>query len=177
MSFRPDLPSGLNLGRRVTTPVKLPKMSFPMIGGVPETPVQPGPETAPTPAPEAVPQSPPQAPPAPQGSIGPAAPAAGGAPTNEEVGLMQDPTADRAPARQPMEMREAVALPRENSRVIVYGRSGCDLCLAAITDLIERQVCFQYHDVTRDEKAMQHLKAICGGSPVVPVIISIGMVG
>lgn len=63
---------------------------------------------------------------------------------------------------------------REAAKVIVYGRSGSAACMRAIQDLMERQVSFQYIDVSRDQAAAAHLTAICNGEPVVPVIIHIG---
>jgi hypothetical protein len=68
----------------------------------------------------------------------------------------------------------AVPDAREAPKVIVYGRSGSTACLRAIQDLMERQVSFQYVDVSRDADAVAHLAAICNGDPVVPVIIHIG---
>ncbi|MFZ5814110.1 MAG: glutaredoxin family protein [Bacillota bacterium] len=70
-----------------------------------------------------------------------------------------------------------VLVSRECTRVIVYGRAGCPACVEAIQDLIDRQVCFTYHDVSRDERAMAQLQAICGDSPLVPVIIQVGVQG
>lgn len=136
MTYRPDLPPGLNLSRRATTPVKLPKMSFPMLGGVPESSGVPVAETG-----------------------------------EEGRTFMEENRSSRNVTT------EVNAVMRENSRVIVYGRSGCDVCMAAIQDLVERQIGFTYHDVNRDERAMEHLHAICGGAPVVPVIVTIGSMG
>jgi glutaredoxin len=146
MPLRPDFPAGLNLSRRTTTPVKLPKLSYPMVGGVPEGAVEPAHQAPPdavegtVPMPEPEPGAPPPAP------LQPAQPAP--APVAGEAG-----------------------------RVVVYGRSGCAACLAAIQDLMARQVSFTYYDVASDQRAMQHLQAICGASPVVPVIIYIGFGG
>lgn len=64
---------------------------------------------------------------------------------------------------------------RDCTRVIVYGRPGCPACLEAIQDLIDRQVCFTYHDVSRDESAMIQLQAICGDASMLPVVIQIGV--
>lgn len=66
---------------------------------------------------------------------------------------------------------------REAAKVIVYGRSGSAACMRAIQDLMERQVSFQYVDVSRDQAAAAHLSAICNGEPVVPVIVHIGFGG
>ncbi|HYF94961.1 MAG TPA: hypothetical protein VD969_22325 [Symbiobacteriaceae bacterium] len=151
MPLRPDLPSGLNLSRRATTPVKLPKMNFPMLGGVPES--APGyAEPAHQPLPGAV-----------EGTV----------PLPEEV----QPMTPAIPSQSVS--APAPALPaREAARVIVYGRSGCVAAMDAISDLIERQISFTYFDVSRDAKAMAHLQTICGNAEVVvPVIIHIGFGG
>lgn len=153
MPLRPDLPSGLNLSRRATTPVKLPKMNFPMIGGVPES--APGhAEPAHQPLPGAV-----------EGTV----------PLPEEEMPMTPVMPSQpisAPAPAPVTSARAAA------KVIVYGRSGCMACMDAIQDLIERQVSFTYYDVSRDAKAAAHLQAICGAAEaVVPVIIHIGFGG
>ncbi|MFZ5823534.1 MAG: hypothetical protein ACOY94_04230 [Bacillota bacterium] len=66
---------------------------------------------------------------------------------------------------------------RDCTRVIVYGKAGNPACLEVIQDLIDRQVCFTYHDVSRDEQAMMQLQAICGDSPMLPVVIQIGLRG
>lgn len=70
-----------------------------------------------------------------------------------------------------------VTAPRDCARVIVYGKAGCPACIEAVQDLIDRQVCFTYHDVSRDEKAMVQLQAICGTDALVPVIIQVGVRG
>lgn len=66
---------------------------------------------------------------------------------------------------------------RDCTRVIVYGKAGSAACLEVIQDLIDRQVCFAYHDVSRDEEAMVQLQAICGDAPMLPVVIQIGVRG
>jgi hypothetical protein len=66
---------------------------------------------------------------------------------------------------------------QQAARVIVYGKSGSAPCMQAIQDLMERQVSFQYYDVSRDANAAAHLRAICNGDPVVPVIVYIGFGG
>ncbi|HWI66731.1 MAG TPA: glutaredoxin domain-containing protein [Symbiobacteriaceae bacterium] len=153
MPLRPDLSSGLNLSRRATTPVKLPKMNFPMIGGVPES--APGhAEPAHQPLPGAV-----------EGTV----------PMPEEVHQM--PMMPAMPP-QPVSAPAPVVSSREAARVIVYGRAGCVASMNAIQDLIERQVSFTYYDVSRDAKAMAHLQSISGGGEmVVPVVIQIGFGG
>jgi|GEM_PF-3478163 len=162
MPLRPDLSGGLNLSRRATTPVKLPKMNFPMIGGVPES--------APVPSSAAV-EPAHQAPP---GAVEGTVPMPREESVMEEIrtGIAPAPTLG-APAAAPVALSAMQA-----GQVIVYGRSGCAACMEAIQDLIDRQVSFTYRDVSRDAAAMQHLQAICGASgPVVPVIITIGFAG
>jgi hypothetical protein len=158
MPLRPDLPNGLNLSRRATTPVKLPKMNFPMIGGVAEAqPVHMGPMHE-----------------APPGSV------EGTVPLPEEEPVAMPHPIHQAPAMPHPQVPAMPQVPaaKEAARVIVYGKSGCMACMEAIQDLIDRQVSFTYYDVSRDLKAMQHLQAICGaGEAVVPVIISIGFGG
>ena len=150
MPLRPDLTSGI-LSRRATTPVKLPKMNFPMIGGVPES-VTGQAEPAHQPLPGAV-----------EGTV----------PLPEEVYPMQPGHPVSAPAPAP-----PVTSARETARVIIYGRSGCAASMDAVADLIQRQINFTYYDVGRDQKAMSHLQAICGnGEAVVPVIVHIGLGG
>lgn len=78
------------------------------------------------------------------------------------------------PAPAPSPASGGLLGPRESARVIVYGRAGCPDCLEAVQELIDRQVCFTYHDIGRDERALSQLKAICGEAPMVPVIIQIG---
>ncbi len=153
MPLRPDLPAGLNLSRRTTTPVKLPKMSFPRVGGVPS-------DASPE---EAEPQH--QAPP---GAV------EGTVPLPEEADPMEMDQGAPLPATSAKEQESRAP---EVSRVIVYGRSGCEACMAAIRDLIERQVSFTYHDVSRDEEALAHLRTICGDRVVVPVIVQVGFGG
>jgi len=70
-----------------------------------------------------------------------------------------------------------VVAPRDCTRVIVYGKAGCPACVEAIQDLIDRQVCFTYHDISRDEQAKAQLQAICGDAAMVPVIIQVGVRG
>lgn len=150
MPLRPDLPNSLNLSRRATTPVKLPKMNFPMIGSVPE---------AALPVAEPAHYAPP-------GAVEGTVPL-----PEEEQPVMNGKLEERMPAAP-------APMTKEAARVIVYGRSGCMACMDAIQDLINRQVGFTYHDVSRDPQAMAHLQAICGASePVVPVIIHIGYGG
>jgi glutaredoxin len=144
MPLRPDFPAGLNLSRRTTTPVKLPKLSYPMVGGVPQGAAEPAHQAPPDAVEGTVPMPEPELTAPPPAPVQPALPA---------------PVA------------------RGAGRVVVYGRSGCAACQAAIQDLMERQVSFTYYDVASDLRAMQHLQAICGGSPVVPVIIYIGFGG
>jgi len=157
MPLRPDLPSGLNLSRRATTPVKLPKMNFPMLGGVPES-------------------APGHAEPAQQQL--PAAPVQGYAQIPEEVKPMP-----MMPAMPPQHQAQPYGAPapapaapaKEASRVLVYGALGCAAAMDAIQDLINRGVSFTYYDVSRDAQAAAHLQAIVGqGNMVVPVIIHIG---
>lgn len=157
MPLRPD---SMNLTRRATTPVKLPKMNFPMLGGVPESaPGQAGPAHHPLPGavegtvpmPEEVVQPMPVM------------------PTQPPHPMMPPPL---APAPAP------VTSAREAARVIVYGKSGCAQSMEAIQDLINRQVSFTYYDVSRDTRAMQHLQMITGATDmVVPVVIQIGFGG
>lgn len=141
MPLRPDLPAALNLSRRTTAPVKLPRMSFPMVGGIPESVEQPV-----------------------EDSFEPLAPT-----PEDQPGA---PEYRHAPAASPS--AEPVTESRESTRVIVYGRSGSQACLEAVQDLLDRQTSFAYYDVDRDVPAREHLQAICGGDPVVPVIVYIG---
>jgi len=140
MPFRPDL----NLTRRPTAPVKLPRMTFPMVGG-PEDQFQP----------------------ADQAQGAPTEPVVTPPPVLQESAPKATPviSQDQGPA---------AATQREATRVIVYGRSNCDACLEAVQDLVQRQMSFIYYDVTTDPKAMEHLQEISAGRPVVPVIIQIG---
>lgn len=151
MPLRPDLPSGLNLSRRATTPVKLPKMSFPL--GVFSDQAGQAPEPAETET----------AATAPEATIPVQAQAQAEAPQPQQA-------APPAPAVPMAPVAQA-------ARVIVYGRSGCQACVDAIQDLIDRQMSFVYYDVSRDAKALAHLQAICGNEPMVPVIIQVGFGG
>lgn len=156
MPLRPDLPTALNLSRRpAATPVKLPRMSFPMVGGPADAQDSEGPQPVEMATPEAEPFA------------GPAQPG----PSVPDEYRPADGTAPAAPRPAPApltpEEREAV-------RVIVYGRAGSEACLEAVQDLVDRQVSFNYFDVDRDALARQHLEAICGGEPVVPVVVYIG---
>ncbi|HLN65632.1 MAG TPA: glutaredoxin family protein [Symbiobacteriaceae bacterium] len=154
MPLRPDLPSGLNLSRRATTPVKLPKMNFPMIGN----------------APDAAPQ-------ADSNHYAPPDAVEGTVPLPEErpvaAPVMPVQPITRAPAAPAVPKAPVQA--QGPARVTVYGTSGCMACLEAIQDLIDRQISFTYYDVARDAQAMAHLQAISGNAqPVVPVIIYFG---
>lgn len=156
MPLRPDLPTALNLSRRpAATPVKLPRMSFPMVGGPADAQDFQGAHPMEMMMPEALPGA---------GPAEPGPPMAAESPPVEEA----TPAAPRPdPAAQAPEEREAV-------RVIVYGRAGSEACLEAVQDLVDRQVSFNYFDVDRDALARQHLEAVCGGEPVVPVVVYIG---
>jgi hypothetical protein len=155
MPIRPDLPAGLNLSRRVSAPVRLPKLTFPMAGGMLE-PAHATPEDG---VEGTVPMAEPAT--APAAAFGPPAPAA--MPTAEPAAPA--PAADPAPpARTQSDL----------GRVVVYGRAGSKACIEAVQDLIARRVCFVYYDVDRDSQAMQNLNAICGGAVVVPVVVQIG---
>lgn len=155
MPLRPDLPSGLNLSRRATTPVKLPKMNFPMIGGTPEAAPQADPNHfAPPDAVEGTIPLPEEHPVA--------------APVMPQQPIVRAPMAPAMP-KAPVQAAQGAG------RVMVYGTSGCMACLEAIQDLIDRQISFTYYDVSRDAQAMAHLQAISGNAqPVVPVIIYFG---
>jgi glutaredoxin len=84
--------------------------------------------------------------------------------------------AKEEPTRMITSSGNQIAIPdaRDHAKVIVYGRSGSTACMRAIQDLMERQISFQYVDVSRDSDAAAHLAAICNGEPVVPVIVHIG---
>jgi len=105
----------------------------------------------------------------------PAEGAGGGVPEGFETPDLQQEH-DMA-GQQPVSDPTPVSATPDVDRVIVYGRSNCPACLEAVQDLIDRQVSFSYLDVARDATALQHLQAICGGVPVVPVIIHIGFRG
>lgn len=155
MPLRPDLPSGLNLSRRATTPVKLPKISFPMIGGVADS--------------------------AHLGAVSPnhagEGPIEGTLPLPEEDNKTEEAPVMRSPVVPPYPQPAPVETSRTASRVIVYGKSGCPACVSAIQDLIDRRVSFTYYDVERDPNALQHLESICGGEAMVPVIVQVGFGG
>lgn len=163
MPLRTDLPSALNLSRRAAAPVKLPRMMFPMAGAPADGAGGPAPEGFEVP--EAQPDAE-MAAQAPQGYPGQYA---------GQGFQPQGPTASPVPA--PVSDAAPVPVAPTAERVIVFGRSNCPACLEAVQDLIDRQVSFTYLDVVRDPQALEHLQAICGGSPVVPVIIHIGFRG
>lgn len=81
------------------------------------------------------------------------------------------------PKESPAPSSGPVLAARDCTRVIVYGKAGCPACVEAIQDLIDRQVCFTYHDVSRDEQALMQLRSICGSESMVPVIIQVGLRG
>lgn len=149
MPIRPDLTGGFNLTRRPAGPVKLPRMSFPMVGGPVESAGQPADE------PFASQRE------------------------QEEISM----PATNIPAMPPGFLATPPAAPevpapaQAPSRVVVYGRSNCQACMAAVQDLIDRGVTFTYYDVSREEQAMSHLQAITSGTPVVPVVVYIGFGG
>lgn len=203
MPLRPQLPAGLNLSRRVTTPVKLPKMSFPMGEGYADQSGEasmpaavPGPAMA-APGPGiagtreasmarlAIFQQPDQAyeQPAPAQAAAPAYERP--APTQEDPSAYEQPAPARAAraqaAPEPAYAKAAPAMATvpaaQAHQIIIYGRAGCQASIAAIQDLIDREVSFTYYDVGRDAGAMAHLQAICGNAPMVPVIIQIGFDG
>jgi glutaredoxin len=153
MPLRPDLSNGLNLSRRSTTPVKLPRMNFPMIGGLPDSADASAHE-------------------APSGGV------EGTVPLPEEAQPMLPARPEqRMPAAPMPAAPQPAPTQREAARVVVYGQAGCEECVAAIQDLIERQISFTYFDVARDAQALAHLQAICGGAPVVPVVVYVGFGG
>jgi hypothetical protein len=157
MPLRPELPAGLNLSRRVTTPVKLPKMTFPMADDYADQPGAFGPSAADAQMAAAAPQA-----------------------SMARLALFQQQQAQipEQPAPAPAPAPAAPSVPAAQMyQVIIYGRSGCQSCMAAIQDLIDREMCFTYYDVGRDAAAMAHLQAICGDQPMVPVIIQVGFSG
>jgi hypothetical protein len=169
MPLRPELPAGLNLSRRVTTPVKLPKMTFPTADDYADQTTAPAPASAPEASmarlalfhqQSQIPEQPTPA------------------PAYER--LAPAPSYER-PAPAPAQAAPVPAAPSvpaaQMYQVIIYGRSGCQSCMAAIQDLIDREMCFTYYDVGRDAAAMAHLQAICGDQPMVPVIIQVGFSG
>lgn len=192
-----NLPPGLSFARRTTAPVKLPRLDFPRLGGPAEnqparigegTPGTatgspgPGQQLIAFPAPEApIPGSvtpsptlsPPPNPTAPHPLITPQ-------PLTSEPHY-QNPTPTLKEELPSMMTSSGAGTTiqdaRGSAKVIVYGRSGSGACMRAIQDLMERQVSFQYVDVSRDSAAAAHLSAICNGDPVVPVIIHIGFAG
>lgn len=218
MPLRPDLPSGLNLNRRAATPVKLPRMNFPMIGAMAGEGAGSSEQTmAPDADPAAMPHGPSilatlsqMAPMASQpgaqphltateaieaatagfaesqasqmaaASPAPAAATAPAPPGLQMASQMAAPAAQPAPqtAQPAPQMAQPAPQPAggpPGARVIVYGRAGCQACVEAIQDLMERQVNFTYYDVGRDPMALNHVQAICGGGvPMVPVIVQIG---
>jgi hypothetical protein len=214
MPLRPQLPAGLNLSRRVTTPVKLPKMTFPMGDGyaeqdaetpAPAAPAMGGPGSEASRARLALFQQPAQEyeQPAPaqaaMSAYERAAPAQAALPAYERAAPAQAalPAYERAAPAQvalpayeraapvqaalPAYERAAQAVPTvpaaHAQQLIVFGRAGCEASIAAIQDLIDREISFTYYDVGRDPRAMAHLQAICGNAPMVPVIIQIGFAG
>ncbi|HEY3364114.1 MAG TPA: glutaredoxin family protein [Symbiobacteriaceae bacterium] len=86
------------------------------------------------------------------------------------------------PAAEPVAPAPGQAAPAQpgqatGPQVIVYGRAGCQACLEAIQDLIDRQASFTYIDVGRDPAALNYVQALCGGVAMVPVIVQIGFSG
>ncbi|MGE5674770.1 MAG: glutaredoxin domain-containing protein [Mycobacterium leprae] len=78
----------------------------------------------------------------------------------------------------PEERMPLVTSPQQSTRVVVYGRSGCPTCLAAIQDLIDRQVSFMYYDASRDAAAASQVQTILGSTTLtLPVIVQIGFGG
>lgn len=166
MPLRPDLPTALNLSRRPTaTPVKLPRMSFPMVGGPAESAGFPGEAQFLPPAAEQEQMEVPQTMMMDTRTM--------------ETRTAEPRTMEHRPEAMAMTMTsgasaETKAANPQAQRVIMYGRSGSLACMEAVQDLIDRQISFSYFDVDRDAQAMRHLQAIAGGDPVVPVIIYIG---
>ncbi|MDB4898148.1 MAG: hypothetical protein JWN15_4410 [Firmicutes bacterium] len=179
MPLRPELPAGLNLSRRITTPVKLPKMTFPMADDYADQPGAAGPSAADAQMAAAAPQASmarlalfqqQQAQMPEQPAPAPAYERPAQAATYERPAQAPAQAAQAAPAVPTVPAAQA-------HQIIIYGRAGCAASIAAIQDLIDREMSFTYFDVGRDAGAMAHLQAICGNAPMVPVIIQIGFAG
>lgn len=152
MQQRPEIPGSLNLPRRTDQPVAMPFAGFPMVGVSPgSAPLRPLDEVQSL-----------EASPSEEGS--------------KMMDLMRPAPETGRPAAAPAPVTPVLA-PRDCTRVIIYGKANCPACIEAIQDLIDRQVCFTYHDVSRDEKALMQLQAICGADAMVPVIIQVGVRG
>lgn len=58
-----------------------------------------------------------------------------------------------------------------HNRVIIYGKDGCTCTLAAKKDLARRKAPYEYHNVIKEQEAMNRMLQLTGGSRLVPVIV------
>jgi glutaredoxin len=62
------------------------------------------------------------------------------------------------------------------NRIIVYGKDGCAYTLAAKEDLARRKKPYEYHNVIKEQGAMQSMLDLTGGARLVPVIVEQGCI-
>jgi glutaredoxin len=61
-----------------------------------------------------------------------------------------------------------------SNRIIVYGIDGCIYTVAAKEDLARRKKPYEYHNVIKEQEALQRMLEITGGARLVPVIVEQG---
>jgi len=61
-----------------------------------------------------------------------------------------------------------------SNRIIVYGADGCIYTVAAKEDLARRRAPYEYHNVSKEQEALQRMLEITGGARLVPVIVEHG---
>lgn len=62
------------------------------------------------------------------------------------------------------------------NRIIVFGKDDCSYTVAAKEDLARRKQPYEYHDVKREQEALQKMLKLTGGACLVPVIVERGCI-
>ncbi|MFA4885217.1 MAG: UXX-star (seleno)protein family 1 [Desulfotomaculaceae bacterium] len=60
--------------------------------------------------------------------------------------------------------------------ILLYGKESCPYSVSAKEDFAKRKVPYRYRDVKRDDRALQEMLQLTGGSHEVPVIVDGGLV-
>ncbi|TEB05294.1 Glutaredoxin [Pelotomaculum schinkii] len=62
------------------------------------------------------------------------------------------------------------------NRIILFGIDGCSYTVAAKEDLARRKRPYEYHNVVKEQEALQRMLELTGGARLVPVIVEQGCI-
>ncbi|MDD4237928.1 MAG: glutaredoxin family protein [Desulfotomaculaceae bacterium] len=62
------------------------------------------------------------------------------------------------------------------NRIIVFGKDGCSYTVAAKEDLARRKQPYEYHNVIKEQEALQQMLELTGGARLLPVIVEQGYI-